>query len=78
MYGCDSDTAQWCTGESVLCMAVTVTLPSGVQVSVLCMAVTVTLPSSVQVSVLCMAVTVTLPSGVQVSLTMYGCDSDTA
>ena len=38
MYGCDSDTAQWCTGESVLCMAVTVTLPSGA--SVLCMAVT--------------------------------------
>ena len=38
MYGCDSDTAQWCTGESVLCMAVTVTLPSGE--SVLCMAVT--------------------------------------
>ena len=40
-------------------MAVTVTLPSGVQVctgeSVLCMAVTVTLPSGE--SVLCMAVT---------------------
>ena len=33
MYGCDSDSAHWCTGESVLCMAAIVTLPSGVQVS---------------------------------------------
>ena len=53
VYGCNSDTAQWCTGESVWCMTVTVTLPSGVQVSL---------------SYVWLWQTVPLPSGVQVSL----------